>query len=532
MANGKIVLFGDKAREGLLAGFKKLHDAVAATLGPGGRNVLIKSPLRVYSTKDGVTVAREITLKDPVENAGAEACKLVANQANDNAGDGTTTATVLAWSLLQNGQKRLRPGVQMSRFKDGVLKALDDVKKELEKLKKDVDETDYDTIYSIAKIAGNDNDIGKHVADAYKEVGKSGVVTFSKGVFPTTEVKYRKGFRVDKGYESPYFCTDLETMTAVYDNPSVLVTTNRLSNANDIFEFLDKYFTLQQNDRKALVIFCSGVDAEPMGLLITNRIKANMPVAVVSIPGYGDSLDEWATDIAKACGCQVISEVAGDRIHKSGLENLGTKLTKIVIRKNETELVFDQEGEFKEHVEHLKSMLTNEDLEEEQKAPLKERIGILEGKVADINIGSQSNEDFAEKAFRFQDAINAVRGALEEGILPGGGTSLSIVKGIIGGVTITLLEPDNAAGYKTLWESLEAPMLRIMENADQEITLPSLEDGIVMGRNVATGELGDLIAMGVIDPYKVVRIGLEAAVNVASLYLSTECVIVDEPIED
>ena len=525
----KQIEFDLDARDRLKKGVDALANAVKVTLGPKGRNVIIDKKFGAPQiTKDGVTVAKEIELKDAIENMGAQMVKEVASKTNDVAGDGTTTATVLAQAIVRTGLKNVAAGANPMDLKRGIDKAVEAVVAELHKTSRSVGD-DSAKIEQIATISANsDATIGKLIAEAMKKVGKEGVITVEEAKGTETTVDVVEGMQFDRGYQSPYFVTDAEKMEAVLENPYILIHDKKISNMKDMLPVLEKAAA----SGKPLLIICEEVEGEALATLVVNKIRGSLKIAAVKAPGFGDRRKAMLEDIAILTGGTVISDEKGLKLEDASLEDLGTA-EKIVIDKDNTTVV-NGAGEakaIKSRVGQIKSQIesTTSDYDKEK---LQERLAKLAGGVAVLYVGATTEVEMKEKKDRVDDALHATRAAVEEGIVPGGGVAYLRTIAAIGKV-----KPENAdekTGVDIVLRSIEEPLRQIVANAGLEgsIVVQKVKEGKGdFGYNARTDVYEDLFKAGVIDPTKVTRVALENAASIAGMLLTTECVLADEPEE-
>ena len=519
----KDILYNIDAREQLRLGVDALANAVKVTLGPKGRNVLIDKKFGApHITKDGVTVAKEIEIKDPVQNMGAQLVKEVASKTADQAGDGTTTATVLAQAIVNAGIKNVTAGANPMDLKRGIDKAVELVIKDLKKQSREIGDAK-EKIEQVATVsANNDQFIGKKIAEAMERVKKEGVITIEEAKGVETEVKVVEGMQFDRGYLSPYFVTDTEKMEVVYENPFILIYDKKISNMKEFLPILEK---VVQTGRPLLII-AEDLDGEAIATLIVNRLRANLKIVAVKAPGFGDRRKEMLEDIAILTGGVVISEEKGYKLEDASLEMLGSadKIsidkdnTTIVSGKGEKELIETRVNQIKSQIEK-----TTSDYDREK---LQERLAKLAGGVAVIYVGAASEVEMKEKKDRFDDALHATRAAIEEGIIPGGG--VGYIRAIKSLEKLKGDNDDEETGIQIIRRALEEPLRQIVENA-------GLEGSVIVnkvkelkgdnGFNARTEVFEDLHKSGVIDPTKVSRIALENAASIASMILTTECVL-------
>ena len=526
----KQIEFNSDARAKLKAGVDALANAVKTTLGPKGRNVVIGKKFGApHVTKDGVTVAKEIELKDPVENMGAQMVKEVASKTADIAGDGTTTATVLAQALVTAGLKNVTAGANPIDLKRGIDKAVGHVVRELKNISQEVG-SNTDKIKQVATIsANNDEMIGSLIAEAMKVVGNDGVITVEEAKGTETEVKTVEGMQFDRGYLSPYFVTNQEKMTTEMDSPYILLVDKKISSMKELLPVLEPVVQSGQG----LLIIAEDLDGDALGTLVVNRIRGSLKIAAVKAPGFGEKRKEMLQDLAILTGATVISEDMGLSLADANMSHLGTaekvEITKdkttIINGNGETKLIRDRVSQIRTQIEQATS-----DYEKEK---LQERLAKLAGGVAVLYIGAPTETEMKEKKDRVDDALAATRAAVEEGIVPGGGVAL--IRCIAALDDVNTLNEDEKLGVAIVRKSLESPLYQIVANAgdnsDMIVHFVKTNTGSY-GYNARTGEFGDMLEMGIIDPTKVTRTAIENAASIASMLLMTECVIVDEPSED
>ena len=526
----KQIKFDTDARLKLKAGVDALADAVKVTLGPSGRNVVISKQYSVpHVTKDGVTVAKEIELKDPVENVGAQMVKEVASKTADIAGDGTTTATVLAQAMVAAGMKFVAAGSNPTDIKRGIDKAVSAVVSNLKEISQEVG-TDTSKIEQIATIsANNDSSIGAIIAEAMKVVGNDGVITVEQAKGTLTELKTVEGMQFDRGYLSPYFITNQEKMLVEMENPYILLVDKKIGSMKELLPVLEPVV----GTGRGLVIIAEDLDGDALATLVVNRVRGALKVAAVKAPGFGDKRKEMLRDLAIVTGGQVVSDEFGVTLDKMTLEMLGTA-EKVEIGK-ETTTVINGHGDkedIRERINHIKGQIdtTSSDYEKEK---LQERLAKLAGGIAVLYIGAPTETELKEKKDRVDDALAATKAAVEEGIVPGGGVALirciESIKDLKGS------NEDEFIGIGIVKRAMEEPLRQIMKNAgldDAEILAQVKSSKPNYGYNARSNEYVDMIEAGIIDPTKVTRIAIENAASIAAMILTTECVIVDEPSKD
>ncbi|CEK13819.1 chaperonin GroL [Chthonomonas calidirosea] len=522
----KMLLYDEEARRALERGAEAVANAVKVTLGPKGRNVVLDKKWGSPTiTKDGVTVAKEIELEDPYENMGAQLVKEVASKTNDVAGDGTTTATVLAQAILKEGLRYVAAGGNPLQVKHGIERAVERAVEELKKLAVEV-RGDKAKVASVAAIAGNDAEIGQLVADAIERVGQDGVITVEESRSLQTYTEFVDGMQFDKGYISPYFVTDTERMEAVLENPYILIYEKKISSATDLIPLLEKI----AQQRRPIVIIAEDVDGDALATLVLNRIRGTLSCAAVKAPGFGDRRKAMLEDIAILTGGKFISEDLGVQLKNVDFSYLGTA-EKVIIGKEETTIINGggTEAAIMGRINQIKRQI-EETESSYDKEKLQERLAKLAGGVAVIKVGAATETELKEKKHRFEDALSATRAAVEEGIVPGGGVTLLNVQSALDNLKADT--QDEQHGINIVRRALEEPLRQIAENAGFEGSVvvekvKTLPKG--HGFNAATEEYGDMIAAGVIDPVKVTRFALQNAASIASLVLTTEALVVEKP---
>jgi chaperonin GroEL len=520
----KIIAFDEEARRGLERGMNQLADAVKVTLGPKGRNVVLEKKWGAPTiTNDGVSIAKEIELEDPYEKIGAELVKEVAKKTDDVAGDGTTTATVLAQALVKEGLRNVAAGANPMALKRGIEKAVEAVSAALLEQAKDVETKEQ--IASTASISAADTQIGELIAEAMDKVGKEGVITVEEAQTFGLELELTEGMRFDKGYISAYFATDMERMEASLDDPYILIVNSKIGNVKDLLPLLEKVM----QSGKPLLIIAEDVEGEALSTLIVNKIKGTFKSVAVKAPGFGDRRKAMLGDIAILTGGTVISEEVGLKLENAGLDLLG-RARKVVITKDETTIV-DGAGDSDQvngRVAQIRAEIENSDSDYDREK-LQERLAKLAGGVAVIKAGAATEVELKERKHRIEDAVRNAKAAVEEGIVAGGGVALLQASSVFEKLE---LEGDEATGAAAVKLALEAPLKQIAVNG-------GLEGGVVVekvrnlavghGLNAATGEYVDMIAEGILDPAKVTRSALQNAASIAALFLTTEAVIADKP---
>jgi len=522
----KQLKFDEEARRALEAGVNKLADAVRVTLGPKGRNVVLDKKFGAPTiTNDGVSIAKEVELEDPFENMGAQLVKEVATKTNDVAGDGTTTATVLAQSMVSNGLRNVTAGANPMGLKKGIEKAVAAAVESIKSLAKKVE--DKSEIASVATISAADAAIGGVIADAIDKVGKDGVVTVEESNTFGIELDFTEGMLFDKGYLSPYFVTDAERQEAVLEDPYILLYGSKISTVQAILPTLEAVM----KSGKPLVIIAEDIEGEALATLVVNKIRGTFNSVAVKAPGFGDRRKAMLQDMAVLTGGQVISEEVGLKLENVTLDLLG-RAKRVIVTKDETTIVdgHGDKADVEGRINQIKAEIENTDSDWDREK-LQERLAKLAGGVAVIKVGAATEVELKEKKHRIEDAVSATRAAIEEGVVPGGGTALLRARASVKKVLDTL-SGDEATGARTVWDSLEAPARNIADNAGLEGALVvqrvESEKGSV-GLNAATGEYIDLVKAGIIDPAKVTRAALQNAASIAALVLTTECLVADKP---
>jgi len=524
----KMIAFDAEARRGLEAGMNTLADAVRVTLGPKGRNVVLEKKWGAPTiTNDGVSIAKEIELDDPYEKIGAELVKEVAKKTDDVAGDGTTTATVLAWAMVRQGIRNVAAGANPMGLKRGIEAAVEAAVGSIRSLAKDVDSKDQ--IAQVASISAADTEIGSMISDAIDKVGKDGVITVEESQTFGMDMDLVEGMRFDKGYISPYFVTDTDRMEASLDDAYILLVSSKITNVRDLVPLLEK---VMQSSRP-LVIVAEDIEGEALATLVVNKIRGTFKSAAVKAPGFGERRKAMLQDIAILTGGQVISEEVGLSLENATLDLLGTA-KRVVITKDETTIV---EGagaseDITGRINQIKAEIENTDSDYDREK-LQERLAKLTGGVAVLKVGAATEVELKEKKHRIEDAVSTTKAAIEEGVVPGGGVALIRSIDSVEAVASSLTG-DEATGARIVAHSLSAPLRQIAENA-------GMEGGVVIekvrslsgaeGLNAATGDYEDLVELGVIDAAKVTRSALQNAASIAALFLTTEAIVADKPEE-
>jgi chaperonin GroEL len=522
----KMIAFEEQARRSLESGMNKLADAVRVTLGPKGRNVVLEKKWGAPTiTNDGVSIAKEVELEDPYEKIGAELVKEVAKKTDDVAGDGTTTATVLAWTMVREGLRNVAAGANPMSLKRGIETAVDSAVESIKKQSIEVDNKDQ--ISQVAAISAADDEIGKLISEAIDKVGKDGVITVEESQTFGMDMDLVEGMRFDKGYISPYFVTDPERMEGVLDDSYLLLVGSKISSVRDLLPVLEK---IMQTGRP-LVIIAEDVEGEALATLVVNKIRGTFKSVAVKAPGFGERRKAMLQDMAILTGGQVITEEVGLKLENVTLDLLGSA-KKVIVTKDETTIVEGggSDDDIKGRINQIKTEIDNTDSDYDREK-LQERLAKLSGGVAVLKVGAATEVELKEKKHRIEDAVSTTKAAIEEGVVPGGGVALlrsqaDVLK------TADGLQGDESTGARLVAKSLEAPVKQIAENA-------GLEGGVVVervknlagseGLNAATGDYEDLVKIGVIDAAKVTRSALQNAASIAALFLTTEAVVADKP---
>ena len=522
----KQLKFHEEARRALEAGVNKLADTVKVTLGPKGRNVVLDKKFGAPTiTNDGVSIAKDVELDDPFENMGAQLVKEVATKTNDVAGDGTTTATVLAQAMVQHGMRNVAAGANPMGLKKGIEKAVAAAVESIQSQAKDVD--DKSDIAAVATISAADASVGEVIANAIDKVGKDGVVTVEESNTFGTELEFTEGMQFDKGYLSPYFVTDAERQEAVLDEPYILFNSGKISTVQAMLPVLE---TVMKSGRPLLII-AEDIEGEALATLVVNKIRGTFNSSAVKAPGFGDRRKAMLQDMAVLTGGQVISEEVGLKLENVTLDLLG-KAKRVIITKDNTTIV-DGAGEHDDvagRINQIKAEIDNTDSDWDREK-LQERLAKLAGGVAVIKVGAATEVELKEKKHRIEDAVSATRAAIEEGVVAGGGTALVRARASVLAV-VESLTGDEATGARIVYDSLLAPARLIADNAGLEgaVTTQEVESAEGnMGLNAATGEMVDLVKAGIIDPAKVTRAALQNAASIAALVLTTECLVAEKP---
>ncbi len=524
----KQIIFGDDARQKLLSGVRSLANAVRITLGPKGRNVVLDKKYGAPTiTNDGVTIAKEIDLKDPFENMGAQLVKEVATKTNDVAGDGTTTATILAEAIITQGLRNLAAGANPVKLKDGILKAVAKVKEELERRSIEVGGSK-ERIAQVATISAQDENVGNLIADVMEKVGNDGVVTVEESQTMGLESEVVEGMQFDNGYISAYFVTDPARMVAEYENAKILITDKKISSVQDIVPLIEK---LLQAGKKDLVIIAEDLDGEALATLVLNKIRGVFNVVAVKAPAFGDRRKEMLKDIAALTGGRVITEELGLKLENTELADLG-EARKVIVEKEKCVLVEGKgsKGDIEARVAEIKANMANTDSDFDRDK-LAERLAKLAGGVGVIKVGAATEVELKEKKHRIEDALSATKAAVQEGIVAGGGVALLEASNVLDSIEG---DEDEITGAMIVKNALSAPLRQIAENAGKDgsvIINKVLESEEGIGYDAARDEFVNMVDAGIIDPKMVTRSALENAASIAAIFLTMECAITDFPEE-
>ena len=523
----KRIIYNENARRALEKGIDILAEAVAVTLGPKGRNVVLEKRFGAPQIiNDGVTIAKEIELEDHIENTGVALIRQAASKTNDAAGDGTTTATVLAHAMVKAGLRNVAAGANAITLKKGIDKASDFLVGKIQENAKPI--ADSNAIAQVGTIsAGNDEEVGKMIADAMDKVGKEGVISLEEGKSMETELEVTEGMRFDKGYISPYFATDTERMEAVLDEPYILLTDKKIGLVQDLVPVLEQI----ARTGKPLLIIAEDIEKEALATLVVNRLRGVLNVAAVKAPGFGDRRKAMIEDMAVLTNGQLITEDQGLKLENAKLEMLGTA-RRVTINKDTTTIVAEgNEVAVKTRCEQIKKQMDETDSTYD-KEKLQERLAKLAGGVAVVKVGAATETEMKDKKLRLEDAINATKAAVEEGIVPGGGTTLAHMAPALEEWAAANLSGEELIGANIVASALTAPLMRIAENAGvngavvaENVKSKSFNEGY----NAANGEYVDMLAAGIVDPAKVTRSGLQNAASIAGMVLTTECIVADMP---
>ena len=520
----KQILYAEEARRKLLEGVEKLTRAVATTLGPRGRNVALDKKWGAPSVvHDGVSVAKEIELEEPFENMGASLVKEAASKTNDDAGDGTTTATVLAHAIIAQGLKNITVGINPMLMKKGLDKGLEVVVESLKKMAKPIKGTS--DITQVATISAGDSEIGRKIAEALEKVGRDGVVTVEEGKGLTLEIEYKEGMEFDNGYVSAYFVTNPETMEVELTNPYILITDKKISSLPEFLPFLENFVKTS----KDLVIIADDLEGEALATLVVNKLRGTINVLAVKAPGFGDRRKEMLSDIAVLTGGKVISDDEGRKFDSVTIEDLG-QAEKIWADKDNCRIIGGKgpKSAIKGRVAQIKKQIEAE-TSDFDKEKLQERLAKLSGGVAQINVGAATEVELNERKERVKDAVEATKAAVEEGVIPGGGVALIKARKAL--IQLKPETEEEKAGIDVLFQALEQPLRWLARNAgaDDGYVLRKIEEqkDNDYGFNALTGKFGSMIASGILDPLKVTRSALQNAVSIGSMVLTTECLVTD-----
>lgn len=526
----KSIIYNEDARRALEKGIDLLAEAVAVTLGPKGRNVVLEKKFGAPQiVNDGVTIAKEIELEDHIENTGVALIRQAASKTNDVAGDGTTTATVLAHAMVKEGLRNVAAGANPIAIKRGIDKATEFLVGRIKEVARPVESST--AIAQVGAIsAGNDKEVGDMIAKAMDKVGKEGVISLEEGKSMETELEITEGMRFDKGYTSPYFVTDTERMEAVLDDPYILITDKKITLVQDLVPVLEQV----ARQGKPLMIIAEDIEKEALATLVVNRLRGVLNVAAVKAPGFGDRRKQMLEDIAVLTGGQLITEDAGLKLENTTLDMLG-KSRRITITKDNTTIVADgNEVAVKSRCEQIRRQIDESDSSYD-KEKLQERLAKLSGGVAVIKVGAATETEMKDRKLRLEDAINATKAAVEEGIVPGGGTTLAHLAPELETWANNTLSAEQLTGALIVARALTAPLKRIAQNAGQNgavIAERVKEKDFNIGFNAATNEFVDMLEAGIVDPAKVTRSGLQNAASIAGMVLTTECIVVDKPEKD
>ncbi len=525
----KRIVYNEDARRALERGMDILAEAVAVTLGPKGRNVVLEKKFGAPQiVNDGVTIAKEIELEDHIENTGVSLIRQAASKTNDAAGDGTTTATVLARAMVKEGMRNVAAGANAIALKRGIDKATQFLVEKIASRSRAVE--DSKAIAQVGAIsAGNDEAVGQMIADAMEKVGKEGVISLEEGKSMTTELEVTEGMRFDKGYISPYFVTDTDRMEAVFEEPLVLITDKKIALVQELVPVLEQV----ARSGRPLVIIAEDIEKEALATLVVNRLRGVLNVCAVKAPGFGDRRKAMLEDMAVLTGAQVVTEDAGLKLDSVKVDALG-RARRIVMTKDSTTIVADgNEAAVKARCEQIRRQIEETDSSYD-KEKLQERLAKLAGGVAVVKVGAATETEMKDRKLRLEDAINATKAAVEEGIVPGGGTTYLHLVGELTEWAQANLSGEELTGATIVAKSLAAPVMRIAENAGYNgavIAERVREKEFTVGFNAMTGEYEDMFAAGIVDPAKVTRSALQNAASIAGMILTTECIVVDKPEE-
>ena len=524
----KTLVFNEKARKGLEDGVNKLADVVKVTLGPKGRNVVLEKKWGAPTiTNDGVTIAKEVDLEDPYENMGAQLAKEVASKTNDVAGDGTTTATVLAQSMVNEGMKTVSAGVNPMEVKRGMLEASKAVTEFIAGFSKSIGGKD--EIAQVASISAADSEIGETIAEAMEKVGKDGVITVEEGQTFGMELEFTDGMQFDKGFISPYFVTDPDRQEAVLEDPYILIVNSKITAVNDLLPILEKVM----NSGKPLIILSEDVEGEALATLVVNKIRGTFTSVAVKAPGFGERRKAMLQDIAILTGGEVISEELGLKTENTTVDMLG-QAEKVIVKKDNTTIVNGKgkKADVEGRVKQIQSEIDESDSDWD-KEKLQERLAKLSGGVAQVKVGAATEVELKEKKARVEDALHSTRAAVEEGVVPGGGVALMRALQKVG--SLKGANEDQQAGINIALRAFEYPLKTIASNAGEESSVVAENVKNSKGSegfNAATGEYGDMLKMGILDPAKVTRTALQAAGSIGGMMITTECMVSELPSKD
>lgn len=526
----KSIIYNDEARRALERGMDILSESVAVTLGPKGRNVVLEKKFGAPQIiNDGITIAKEIELEDHVENTGVSLIRQAASKTNDVAGDGTTTATVLAHAIVKEGLRNVAAGANPIALKRGIDRATEFLVEKIAAHAKPVG--DSKAIAQVGSIsAGNDEEVGTMIANAMDKVGKEGVISLEEGKSMTTELEITEGMRFDKGYISPYFVTDPERMEVVFDDPAILITDKKITLVQDLVPVLEQV----ARQGKPLVIVAEDIEKEALATLVVNRLRGVLNVAAIKAPGFGDRRKQMLEDIAVLTGGQVISEDAGLKLENTKVESLGSARRISITKDNTTIVAEGNEAAVKTRCEQIRRQI-DETESSYDKEKLQERLAKLAGGVAVIKVGAATETEMKDRKLRLEDAINATKAAVEEGIVPGGGTTLAHLTPQLEEWAKTNLKGEALTGANIVARALTAPLKRIAENAGQNGAVVAervKEKDFNVGYDAASDSYTDMLAAGIVDPAKVTRSALQNAASIAGMVLTTECIVVDKPEKD
>ncbi len=523
----KRIIYNENARRALEKGMDTLAESVAVTLGPKGRNVVLEKKFGAPQiVNDGVTIAKEIELEDNIENTGVSLIRQAASKTNDAAGDGTTTATVLAHAMVKEGLRNVAAGSNAIALKRGIEKATGFLVEKIAEHARQIE--DSKAIAQVGAIsAGNDEEVGKMIADAMDKVGKEGVISLEEGKSMTTELEITEGMRFDKGYISPYFATDMERMEAVLDEPYILITDKKITLVQDLVPVLEQV----ARSGKPLIIIAEDIEKEALATLVVNRLRGVLNVAAIKAPGFGDRRKAMLEDIAVLTGGQVITEDAGLKLENAKLEMLGTARRLTITKDNTTIVAEGNEESVKSRCELIRRQIDESDSSYD-KEKLQERLAKLAGGVAVVKVGAATETEMKDRKLRLEDAINATKAAVEEGIVPGGGTTLAHLAPHLDTFAQDKLTGEELLGAQIVSRALASPLKRIAENAGQNgavIAERLKEKEFDTGFNAAINEFVNMFDAGIVDPAKVTRSALQNAASIAGMVLTTECIVVEKP---